>query len=139
MTPAQLAALHALCFTVPRPWAADEFTDLLDSKGVFVQGDGHGFILGRVIAGEVELLTLAVHPKARRAGIGARLLAGFEQHAQSQGAQDAFLEVAADNTAARALYENAGYASAGLRKSYYQGPRGAHIDALVLRKSFTHS
>lgn len=139
MTPTQLADLHALCFTVPRPWSAEEFTDLLGSKGVFVIGDGHGFVMGRVIADEVELLTLAVHPKARRAGIGARLLAAFEDRAQTHGAQDAFLEVAADNTPARALYENADYTSAGLRKSYYQSPRGAHVDALVLRKSFAQS
>lgn len=136
MTPQQLADLHALCFTVPRPWSAAEFTDLLAAKGVFVLGDGHGFILGRVIADEVELLTLAVHPNARRAGIGARLMVAFEHRAQNDGAQDAFLEVASDNTAARALYEKNGYVSAGLRKSYYQGPRGAHVDALVLRKSF---
>lgn len=139
MTPDQLATLHGLCFSTPRPWSAAEFTDLLNSPGAFVVGDAHGFALGRVIADEAELLTLAVHPKARRKGVGRQLVTAFEGQARTQGAHEAFLEVAADNDPARALYKTQGYVSAGLRKRYYQSPRGAAVDALVLRKTFAHS
>jgi ribosomal-protein-alanine N-acetyltransferase len=44
-----------------------------------------------------------------------------------------FLEVAADNTAARALYAAAGYQQVGQRRGYYAGG----IDALVLARPLT--
>ncbi|MBN2906636.1 MAG: GNAT family N-acetyltransferase [Rhodobacteraceae bacterium] len=135
MTPDALAVLHGLCFTHPRPWSADEFAALLDTRGVFLRGDGTGFALGRAVAGEVELLTLAVHPDARRAGRGRALLAAFEAEARAQGATEAFLEVAADNAAARALYAGAGYGLAGCRTGYYTAPGGLRVDALVMRKA----
>ena len=31
MTAEELAALHATCFTTPRPWSAQEFTSFEDS------------------------------------------------------------------------------------------------------------
>ncbi|WP_212525021.1 GNAT family N-acetyltransferase [Actibacterium sp. MT2.3-13A] len=135
MTPEALAALHAGAFTTPRPWRAGEFETLLASPGVFVLGDAAGFVLGRVIADEAELLTIAVAPEARRQGKGRALVARFETEARARGAEDAFLEVAADNAPARALYHAAGYALAGRRKGYYHAPDGARIDALVLRKA----
>ncbi|MHC0054773.1 GNAT family N-acetyltransferase [Actibacterium sp. D379-3] len=134
MTPDALADLHAACFTTPRPWGADEFRALLDSPGAFLVGDAQGFALGRVLAGEAELLTLAVHPRARRQGLGRHWLYAFESEARARDADTAFLEVAADNTAARALYRLAGYAEAGRRPGYYRPPEGPRIDALVLRK-----
>lgn len=135
MTPDELSALHALCFTHPRPWSAGEFAVLLDSPGTFVCGDATAFVLGRAIAGEAELLTLAVHPDARRQGLGRARLIDFETRAQAGGACEAFLEVASDNAGARALYAAAGYAQAGLRPGYYSTPEGARIDALILRKA----
>jgi ribosomal-protein-alanine N-acetyltransferase len=135
VTPEDLAALHAACFTTPRPWSAAEFAALGDSPGVFLCGDETGFALGRVIAGEAELLTLAVHPAARRRGLGRRWLDAFEAAARSRAAADAFLEVAADNAAALRLYQRAGYTVAGRRKAYYTPPAGPRIDALVMRKT----
>lgn len=134
MTPEALAHVHAQGFTVPRPWSAKEFCDLLSSAGVFVIGDAQGFALGRIIADEVELLTITVLPTLRGQGKGRALLADFETTAQDMGARDCFLEVAANNTAARALYASAGYTEAGLRKAYYHAPQGVKIDAVVMRK-----
>ena len=134
MTPEALAALHARAFTTPRPWSAAEFGALLAAPGTFVLGDAAGFVLGRVIAGEAELLTIAVAPEARRQGKGRALVAAFEAEALQRGAREAFLEVAASNAAARALYLAAGYARVGQRKAYYEEPDGTRCDALVLRK-----
>lgn len=133
--PADLAALHALCFTRPRPWSADEFAALLAGPGAFLAGDATAFALGRAVAGEAELLTLAVHPDARRRGRGRACLAAFEAAARARGATRAFLEVAADNAPARALYAAAGYAEAGRRRGYYAGPGGAAVDALILART----
>ncbi|WP_456386726.1 GNAT family N-acetyltransferase [Profundibacter sp.] len=134
MTPDALAALHVRCFETPRPWNADEFTSMLASRGVFLQTTDAGFALGREIAGEVELLTLAVDPARQRQGIGRRLLDAFETDARNRGAKDAFLEVARNNTAARALYGAAGYSESGRRAAYYTPPSGPKITAIVMRK-----
>lgn len=131
MTPQELAALHAQCFTTPRPWSAREFTSILSHA--FLIETPHAFLIGRVIADEAELLTLAVAPHARRTGTGMGLVADFLGRAAGAGAVDAFLEVAQDNAAARALYAQAGFLEAGRRKAYYTAPDGTKSDALVLR------
>lgn len=135
MTPDEMAALHAASFTIPRPWSAAEFAGLLASTLVFVLTKPGGFLLGRVVAGEAELLTIAVAPDLRRKGIGAALLQGFLQTATDRGADSAFLEVAAGNTAAQALYAAAGFTAAGKRRGYYRGADGDRQDALILVRS----
>lgn len=127
--PAALAHLHARCFARPRPWSEAEFTAMLGTRGTFLLARQSGFLLGRALAGEAELLTLAVDPDARRAGTGRALTAEFADTARAAGATDAFLEVAADNAAARALYAAQGWLEAGLRRGYY----GPGADAVVMR------
>ncbi len=138
MTPRHLAALHAACFTAPRPWSEAEFAALLDDPLVFLLTEPEaGFLLGRVVAGEAELLTLAVAPDLRRQGTGRRLVAGFLDEAARRGAESAFLEVAAPNAAARALYAAAGFAEVGRRRNYYRTPEGGAEDALILVFAFS--
>ncbi len=130
MTPDDLASLHAQCFDdAPRPWSAREFHDLLALPHSFLLTRPQGFLLGRVIADEAELLTLAVAPAARRQGVARDLTADFAATSQRRGAAAAFLEVAADNTAARALYDTLGWQDAGVRRNYYRPGR----DAVVMR------
>jgi len=132
MTAAELAQLHAACFTTPRPWSQGEFDDLLKTSGVFLLSQPGGFLLGRVIADEAELLTLAVAPEQRRKGIARALVAAFHITVKSRGAQTAFLEVAAENAAARALYLAAGWTESGRRKAYYHAPDGHRSDAIIM-------
>jgi ribosomal-protein-alanine N-acetyltransferase len=134
-----LADLHDRAFD--RPWTAVEFDDLLKSPGAFaVLGEagepavGKGFILCRSIAGEAEILTVAVDPAARRRGWGAALVEMAAGIATETGAEAMFLEVATDNLAAIALYQSAGFAKVGLRKGYYPHSDGAK-DALVMRRA----
>ncbi|MEM0935817.1 MAG: GNAT family N-acetyltransferase [Pseudomonadota bacterium] len=139
MRPEALAALHHVAFDgVGRAWSAAEFAALLTEGGVFssISEDGaSGFALGRVVAKEAELLTLAVAPAARRQGIGRQVLARFEAEAQARGAAQVFLEVADANRAARQLYATAGYLEQGRRRNYYHPPEGAPQDALLLRRA----
>ncbi|MDV4143266.1 ribosomal protein S18-alanine N-acetyltransferase [Shimia sp. FJ5] len=134
MTPDDLAALHAAAFTQSRPWSTEEFAALLASPHCFLVAQGQSFALGRAIAGEAELLTIATHPKARRQGLARACLSQFETAARARGANSAFLEVAADNPAAIALYRAAGFTDAGQRKGYYTRPDGPAVDALILTK-----
>lgn len=137
MTPEVLAALHGSAFTAPRPWSAAEFTALLNSPHVFLLTKPKAFLLARVIADEAEILTLAVAPTARRRGSARVLIAEFMAEATHRGAQSAFLEVAADNTPARALYAQAGFAEVGRRRGYYAAQDGSQVDALVLKTALS--
>jgi ribosomal-protein-alanine N-acetyltransferase len=130
-----LAAIHRQCFAAPRPWAAAEIVAILATPGAFLLSEPGGFLIGRVLADEAELLTLAVAPEARRRGVAARLLAAFLDRAARAGASRAFLEVAADNAPARALYAAAGFAESGRRPRYYRHPDGSAVDALILARS----
>ena len=136
MTPEQLAATHARAFDRgDRGWSSAEFATLLDCPGALVVGEDRAFALGRVIADEAELLTLATDPAARRQGLARAVLAAFEAQARARGATRAFLEVAADNAAARALYALAEWDIIARRSAYYARSPEPAVDALVLTKS----
>ena len=127
-----MAALHARAFTTPRPWSAPEFRAMLDDPSVLLLVESDGFLLGRVVADEAEILTLAVDPDCRRQGTGFRLVTRFLDAARDRDAATAFLEVAVDNIAAVSLYERAGFTRQGRRKAYFRAPDGQTIDALVM-------
>jgi [ribosomal protein S18]-alanine N-acetyltransferase len=133
---AELAAAHAHSF--PAPWSEADFQALLASPGGFglaIREDEaiSAFLIGRAIAGESEVLTLAVAPARRRRGLARALLDAAVAVAEETGAEAMFLEVAADNDAAIGLYEGAGFVRAGARRGYYKGANGA-IDAVVMRR-----
>ena len=126
-----MAALLALCLPPAARWSRGALATALADPACFAFTRGaEALALGREIAGEAELLTLAVAPAGRRAGTGAALLAAFEAEARTRGARDAFLEVADDNAPARALYARAGWREVGRRPGYYAG-----VDALTLHKA----
>jgi len=137
MTVTKLAAIHALCFTVPRPWSAAEFTDLLASDRCFLLTRPGAFLIGRLAGPEAEILTLAVTPSARRQGLARALVAEFATVAQSRAVEQLFLEVRADNAPAIALYQAAGYVQAGYRKDYYDQTNGQKSSALVLMRDLS--
>lgn len=136
MTPADLARLHALCFTSPPPWRAASFASLLLSPHVFLlcAPAANAFALGRVIGPEAELLTLATDPAARRQGLARALMAEFERSAHGRGAETLFLDVAEDNAAALALYARCGFVPQGRRPGYYRRDDGPPVAALLLCK-----
>jgi ribosomal-protein-alanine N-acetyltransferase len=127
-----LAALHAQAFDTP--WGEAEIGVLLDGPGGFALLDDGGFILCRAIAGEAEILTLAVAPDARRSGKGRALVEAAAVLAAQAGAGSFFLEVAEDNTAAVALYRAAGFAEVGRRRAYY-----GQVDAIVMRRALNRA
>lgn len=131
---AVLAALHEAAFAPADRWGVGAIALLLDLPGHFgllatIADVPVGFAMARAVAGEAEVLTLAVLPAARRAGAGAALMRALAAGAARLGADALFLEVAESNAAARALYAGLGAAQVGRRRAYY--PDGG--DALVLR------
>ncbi len=136
MTPAALpgaaamAAIHAASFPPAEAWPEAAFATQLGLPGVFARLDPRGgLVLARCVGDEAEILSLAVAPAARRHGIGRTLLAGALAAAAARGARAVFLEVAATNAPARALYAGAGFTEIGRRRGYYADG----TDALVLR------
>lgn len=131
-----LAAVHGLAFQPG--WSAEEIADLGSGPGVFgliIEDEGPiGMILCRAVAGEAEILTLAVDPARRRRGAGRALVEAAAGMAATLGAEEMFLEVAVDNPAALALYEAAGFARVGRRPGYYARTDGADVDAVVMRR-----
>lgn len=84
--------------------------------------------------GEVsDVMTIAVLPRARRTGLGRRLLEELITRSRAAGAQRLLLEVRADNEAARGLYAARGFTELQTRRGYY--PDGT--DALVLALDLT--
>jgi ribosomal-protein-alanine N-acetyltransferase len=131
---AELARLHKACFA--EAWDEGALRDLVAAGAVAhlaeQAGRIEGFILARAAGGEAEILTLAVAPAARLAGLGRSLVAEAARLAEQAGATRLFLEVGLGNGAARALYERLGFGEAGRRKGYYQRPGQPPQDALIL-------
>ena len=119
-------------------WTAPQCAGLLPMPGVWLllarDASGViGFALSRLVAGEAELLLLAVRRRAQRQGVGKLLLERFAADAKKRGAGRLHLEVREGNHAVK-LYENEGYALVGRRRNYYSGPDGRCYDALTLAK-----
>ncbi|MHB0970078.1 MAG: GNAT family N-acetyltransferase [Thermoanaerobaculia bacterium] len=119
-----LVALDAICFPpeirysklVMRYYALhrDSETFVAESNGSIV-----GFIIAHLFfEGCGEIVTIDVHPDARRLGIARELMRRAEESLATRGASIAFLEVDCDNSGALALYREFGYV---VRERYLEG------------------
>ena len=120
-------------------WTGPQCAGLLTMPGVWLSlaTDGPevvGFALARVVAGEAELLLLAVKRPAQGRGVGQSLLDRFTEIAKSRGADRLHLEVREGNRAIK-LYKRAGFSEVGRRRNYYNGQNGEVYDALTLARS----
>ena len=136
---ADLAELHRQIFDPA--WDEASMTAMLQHAGsiacLAMAGEADtkvGFAMGRVVADEAEILTIGTLAEWRRRGVAARLVDELSRLAAQGGAERMFLEVAADNDAAQALYLKHGYTRAGMRRGYYERPGGSPIDAAILVK-----
>ncbi|WP_374307760.1 GNAT family N-acetyltransferase [Methylocella sp.] len=136
----ECARLHATGFSFP--WSEEDFEQLLTDASVVADGafDADdalcGMILSRTAADEAEILTIAVAPERRRAGVGAALLRVQTPRLVARGAERLFLEVDSGNLAARALYAARGFRKVGERKAYYRKGDAPPASALLLRLDF---
>lgn len=134
---AALAALHGVSFR--RGWSEDEFERLLLDRAVIahradVRRAVRGFIISRLVAGEAEILSVAVAPGDRGRGLARRLLDLHLRRLAGLGIRAVFLEVDEDNAPARRLYARAGFREVGRRPGYYPQPSGVAAAALILRR-----
>jgi len=93
-----------------------------------------GYIVGRAVIDQGEILNLGVTLSARRRGIGTALVRRLLEDFGRRGVVSAFLEVRESNLPAQQLYESFGFAAVGRRPRYYQRPME---DAVVLRAAIS--
>jgi ribosomal-protein-alanine N-acetyltransferase len=131
-----IATLHATLF--PTPWEADAVRALIEhpaAVSLIAALPGRqivGFVIAQIAADEAEILSIGVATNSQRQGIGRTLVEGTLRAAARAEARRLYLDVAASNTAARALYAACGFTEAGLRKAYYTLPDGGREDAFLL-------
>jgi ribosomal-protein-alanine N-acetyltransferase len=137
---AALAELHAAIFQAPwdQRWSAQSFAEILamPGSGGWLLSEGGtpvGFMLARFMLDEGEILLTGVVPEARRRGHASRLMRVLLEAAGAAGIARLFLEHAAGNDAAGALYGRFGFARIGRRRAYYERRGGGREDAITLR------
>ena len=135
-----VARIHSEDFA--RPWTDGEFASLLAQDTVFGfaaretgKGDAApvGFVLARLVAGEGEILTVAVARAHRRQGLGWRLMDAVLRELHGQRADALFLEVDETNEPAIRLYQRLAFFEVGKRPHYYETAGGKN-GALVMRR-----
>ena len=119
-------------------WTAPQCAGLLPLPGVWLTlartaGEVIGFAMARVVAGEAELLLLAVKREEQGRGVGKRLVDDFSRAAKARGATRLHLEVREGNHAVN-LYSRAGFTPIGRRRNYYNGRDGQIYDAVTLAR-----
>ena len=130
---AQVTALEKECFS--DAWSeklvADLLTSSFDETWVLVCPDGElvGYMNVRFLAGEGELMRIAVKPSYRGRGYSRELMDRLVQSARENEAPEATLEVRAGNAPAISLYKSYGFVSEAVRKAYYHNPTE---DALIM-------
>ena len=134
MTPFEMAKLHLLSGSLTRPWSESEYKILLSTDTIRFFYVENGFLVGRLIGPDAEILNVIVHPKYRRLGKARYLIDKFEKEAKEEGSSKCFLEVAESNSRANKLYQSLNYLSVGKRKNYYELVDGRKDNASILAK-----
>ena len=134
MTPFEMSKLHLLSGSLTRPWSESEYKNLLSTDTIRFFYVENGFLVGRLIGPDAEILNVIVHPKYRRLGKARYLIDKFEKEAKEEGSSKCFLEVAESNSRANKLYQSLNYLSVGKRKNYYEFVDGRKDNASILAK-----
>lgn len=136
---AEIQRVHALAFH--HSWSSDDFRSLIAQDNVFgfvarpegKPGKACGFVLARLVAGEAEILTIAVSDEVRKQGVGRALMDAVLRYLYQERAETLFLEVDENNVAALALYRRIGFNKVGDRPAYYETANG-RSSAFILRR-----
>lgn len=94
-----------------------------------------GYIITRMIAGEAELLNIAIAPEYQRQGLARTLLEHVTTQLTGISISTLFLECRESNRAAITLYEQLDFCLIGTRPNYYPSANGyedARLYALEL-------
>ena len=134
----------------PEPWTEKAFSEEIDRDNSsllvarIITGvptgelspEVAGYICFWSVAGEIQILNLAVRRTLRQRGIARRLIGAAIQAGLEQRAELVTLEVRKSNVAARNLYASFGFKVTGERPGYYGAQKeSAILMELELRKN----
>ena len=121
-------------------WTRSQLSGILPMAGVSLtvavdraEESVVGFSLVRTVAGESELLLIAVLEEQQGRGVGGLLLDQFLDNAREDGIGQVHLEVR-DGNPAIAIYHAAGFSPVGRRRNYYHAANGKRFDAITLAR-----
>lgn len=120
-------------------WPESSVREVLGWKGVLglaseVGREVAGFLIGRQVTDEAEVLNVAVAPENRRRGEGGVLLRAAVGEFRKRGVNRVFLEVRESNSTGIAFYGKHSFSKVGRREGYYRDPVEA---AIVMEIRFT--
>ena len=131
------AAARIEAETFSEPWSEDSLSLLLreeyPSFAICEEDELVAYIGTARSLDELQILTVATDPRARRRGYAREILDHLDTYAEKNGISVISLEVRESNSPAIALYESCGYKTAGVRKNFYRFPVE---NALVMLKNF---
>lgn len=132
-----VSELEQRCY--PSPWSKKliyaEFAKPVSFRpAILINGELVAYSFNYIIADELYILNVAVHPDFRGRGLGKLLLRHILEEAYRRKVRQASLEVRVSNMIAQYLYASLGFRFIGTRKRYY---RDTGEDALVLNCGLT--
>lgn len=107
------------------PWSESAMAQEIEGRdwsrvAVAVAGNRvAGFMVYWEIVDEVHLLNFAVHPAARRHGVGRAMMGRLVTGLEAEGCSSILLEVRVSNHVAQRLYRSFGFAPVSRRVKYY--------------------
>jgi [ribosomal protein S18]-alanine N-acetyltransferase len=108
-------------------WSRESYEKLAIEEGasafvVEVDGKVSGFLVGRRVEDQAEVLNMAVRADHRYKAEGSALLSAALEELGWRGAKNVYLEVRESNTSAISFYKKHGFSRSGRRKGYYRAP-----------------
>jgi ribosomal-protein-alanine N-acetyltransferase len=128
--------LDQICFTRGIAYSKQELEHYISRPRSFTviaerDGEVNGFVVVERDQKQTgRIITIDVHPDARRNGLGTLLMKAVEERLKSSGSSRVILEVAVDNLAAITFYKRHGYSVTKTIPRYYLGS----LDALRMEK-----
>lgn len=120
----EVASIEEMSFSLP--WSLESLELMLTDQASALVALEDGRVLGYVgmmcVLDEGQIINVAVHPDARRRGVGRSLMQAAEAYAKERGIVFLSLEVRESNIAARSMYSSLGWEEQGIRKGFYSHP-----------------
>ena len=120
----EVASIEEMSFSLP--WSLESLELMLTEQASALVALEDGRVLGYVgmmcVLDEGQIINVAVHPDARRRGVGRSLMQAAEAYAKERGIVFLSLEVRESNIAARSMYSSLGWEEQGIRKGFYSHP-----------------
>ncbi|WP_246612296.1 ribosomal protein S18-alanine N-acetyltransferase [Agarivorans albus] len=120
------------------PWSrallTSNFGGLYRNLGLWQDDRLLAYIILRVVAGEAELINIAVTPEQQGKGLGTQLMRVMLEMADEQQWQQILLEVRESNVSAQKLYLRFEFEQIDRRKGYYPCDKKGREDALIMQR-----